>query len=125
MILLSKCKWLEAMLGAKNTEWTETQTTAQPQCQAPEDPYRILMWERRLRTGRLRSGRSKLLTCWGTGSGFGSPALSFWLERGSAAEANVGLSWKGKPYSCESDRPLPIPFNGWQKLCYSSEWSMF
>lgn len=97
MILLSKCKWLEAMLGAKNTEWTETRITAQPQCQASEGPFRILMWGRRLRTGRLVSGRSKLLTCWGTESRLCLSALSFWLERGSAAEANMGLSWEGNP----------------------------
>jgi hypothetical protein len=47
MILLSKCKRLQATLGAKRTEWTKTETTAQPQChRALEGPFRILMWGR-------------------------------------------------------------------------------
>lgn len=101
MILLSKCKWLEAMLGAKNTEWTETQTTAQPQCQASEDPYRILMRGRCLRTRRPRSGRSKLLTCWGTESGrrlscfvfVVRERLSHWGQRGSELEREALFLW--------------------------------
>lgn len=85
MILLSKCKWLEAMLGAKNTEWTKTKTTAQPQCHRVGGPLQntdVRTVPQNWQADGVGEGSSllmsKLLPSWGTESM--TPALLLCLS---------------------------------------------
>lgn len=101
MILLSKCKWLEAMLGAKNTEWTETKTTAQPQCQTSKAPSEYWCGEDALEPAGWWAAKANCSHAGGPESGlqlFGfvflvRERLSCWGQHGSELEREAFFLW--------------------------------
>ena len=96
MILLSKCAWLEAMLGAKYMEWTQTQTTVQSQCHCIRGPLQNTDVEKAPRNRRQKEQEKGLLFKRANGCilghwvhGLSSSSLFFWMDRGSATEADL------------------------------------
>ena len=152
MILLSKCAWLEAMLGAKYMEWTQTQTTVQSQCHFIRGRLQNTDVEKAPRNRRRREWEKGLLSTWTNGCILGhwvhelsSSALSFWLDRGSATEADLdegitglNLGWNVKcllhtlalwlqqvAFLWVQMYHFPSILLSGRSPCYLNEWSSF
>lgn len=143
MILLSKCKWLEAILGAKKADGLQPKQPLSLSAAASEDLIRILMWGRCLQTADwVGEGApfpvSRPLAPWGAESV--TSALPFCLARGSVTETNLDegkivererpsafLIWLfdfSKQRSLRLVDCLPSLSVDGRSPCHSSDWSV-
>ena len=140
------------MLGAKYMEWTQTQTTVQSQCHCIRGPLQNTDVEKAPRNRRQKEQEKGLLFKRANGCilghwvhGLSSSSLFFWMERGSATEADLdegiagldlgwnvrcllhtlALWWQQVAFLWVQMDHFPSILLGGRSPCYWNQWSFF